>query len=180
MACRSRTTHHQKGGYVCVYGCSTSLMKSVSENTPCRVFSPVQSPEARTHAPSTGNRELPSTWLPWPGEGLWSRLGWFGGSLRNGVKVISQIKACCRRKGIVKTPIACGTVRGFQQRLLHGSSAAALAQLLEATSTCVSVELKRASSCSAAQSQPYCRAFRSAWTLFNSSSLSCGSCAPQD
>lgn len=67
------------------------------------VFSPKPQRQAHSHPP--GRRELCSTWLPRSGEGLWSGLGWFGGGLQRGVKVISQIKACCRRERTIKTLI---------------------------------------------------------------------------
>lgn len=65
-------------------------------------------PKMSTRAP-LGCGEPGSTWLARPGEGLRHRLGWFGGRLQRGVKVISQIKAWCRRReGIVKPPVLCG------------------------------------------------------------------------
>lgn len=104
-------------------------------------------PEVGTHTPFPGHRELHSTWLPRPGEGLRSRLGWFGGGLQRGVKVISQIKACCRREGIVKTPVLAGDAARLLARIparqLCGCPASNAASLPEVTSARLGVRLER-------------------------------------
>lgn len=93
-------------------------------------------------------RELCITWLPWPGEGLGSRLGWFGGSLCRRVKVISQIEVC-RREGIVNSCL-------WQQHEAVGTHPTLWVLCMScctiARGSHLRLELERASSHSAAQS----------------------------
>lgn len=89
-------------------------------------FPPSGAPKVSTHTPSLGRGELRGTWLPWPGEGLRSRLGWLGGSLRRGVKVISQIKACCGKEGMVETPNVCGDGARLSARVPRAAAPRAL------------------------------------------------------